>query len=915
MRIKEFWITRYGPLPNTGQVLLGDFNLFFGKNEEGKTLTIDALVKLILGRHVKDFRLIDRVDEKPDGSVIIQHEDGKETKLPEKGDLTKIADLTSAECRNIFVIRNSNLSIARESQFYTNVTEKLTGLRTEEISHIKKKLQELGKLTRPDSEADLSDLAPFGKIKSRVKHACDLIEEIDKLLDKIKENRFDELEEQLAEYREERERTQEHIDSFEDAGKREKYEKGKESLDTLNAAMKSLEELRDYTEQDRDLWRENEKALQDSNEQKEKLLIVLRQAEESFTEVAQKLEEKEIDFQVMEQKKEEIGEVEREIKELISLGPTRFERKKEFHEIQKNAEAIERDFEILSKRKEEIDKQIKPELKDYEMKMGEFARQEVKTKFLTPIGVLSTILLGISLLGAIVRPSPLFYTLIVLFLIVAVVSFFFKRQSVSNTSWLVGEFDRIKLTCSKFEVGAETVEEVLSKIQSFEEKVSRKALERETMRQKKSDAESVFHLHDDKIKKSSDRITEAAAKFGWGENNPEEYLRHIEEFKESHYKKSKELEAARIEKESLGNKIGDLKGNRIPEKDMAIKKARDRIDDVRLKSGEGSIEDYTKKLKLKQDYEKSKREQETVLNSHFRQTSAAPEESISYWTEQVHALEEYMDRAKDIKYDEKTISRLEEKEEGLGEKIEELTQNMGVIDEEMRTVERKTNESLQFQEHLYCETSVDLKVVKERLQDFVDENETNKEIALGVIQTFEGIEREEKEKVSELFGKDSLVSNYFSEITDGLYDEVIFNQETGEIEVKRKDGVTLEAEKLSGGAYDQLYLSIRLALGEKLLKGKKGFFIMDDPFVKADIDRLHRQIETLKNICELGWQVLYFSAKDEIKHALKEYIDQGVVKCVEIQGISFASIVDVLHQRGMNGGESLPAMEHPPGAD
>ncbi|MGB2805113.1 MAG: hypothetical protein WBD64_09495, partial [Candidatus Zixiibacteriota bacterium] len=162
-------------------------------------------------------------------------------------------------------------------------------------------------------------------------------------------------------------------------------------------------------------------------------------------------------------------------------------------------------------------------------------------------------------------------------------------------------------------------------------------------------------------------------------------------------------------------------------------------------------------------------------------------------------------------------------------------------------------------------------------------------IASEVIRTFELIEREEKEKVSELFGKDSLVSTYFSKITDGLYDEVLFNQGTGEIEVRREDGVPLGAEKLSGGAYDQLYLCIRLALGEKLLKDRKGFFVMDDPFVKADADRLQRQIDTLRNISQLGWQVLYFSAKDEIKHALKDYIDQGVVKQVEVQGISFTS--------------------------
>jgi exonuclease SbcC len=99
------------------------------------------------------------------------------------------------------------------------------------------------------------------------------------------------------------------------------------------------------------------------------------------------------------------------------------------------------------------------------------------------------------------------------------------------------------------------------------------------------------------------------------------------------------------------------------------------------------------------------------------------------------------------------------------------------------------------------------------------------------------------------------------------------------------DGKILRAEKLSGGAYDQLYFSIRLALGEKLLKGKKGFFIMDDPFVKADPDRLHKQIEMLKKISELGWQVMYFSAKGEINDALKGDISRDTINYVELQGV------------------------------
>jgi uncharacterized protein YhaN len=151
---------------------------------------------------------------------------------------------------------------------------------------------------------------------------------------------------------------------------------------------------------------------------------------------------------------------------------------------------------------------------------------------------------------------------------------------------------------------------------------------------------------------------------------------------------------------------------------------------------------------------------------------------------------------------------------------------------------------------------------------------------------FEEIEAEERKKVAELFGAGSPVSNYFGEITDGLYEAVLFNQERRGIDVQRKDGMILEAEKLSGGAYDQLYLAIRLALGERILQGTKGFFIMDDPFVKADPARLQKQIEMLKRISQSGWQIIYFSAKGEMREIAKPLIKRGAVNYVEIQAIS-----------------------------
>ena len=64
MKITEFRINRYGqPLSDSGKISLQDFNLFFGQNEDGKTLTIDALVKMMLGGNIGEFEKIDRVDD------------------------------------------------------------------------------------------------------------------------------------------------------------------------------------------------------------------------------------------------------------------------------------------------------------------------------------------------------------------------------------------------------------------------------------------------------------------------------------------------------------------------------------------------------------------------------------------------------------------------------------------------------------------------------------------------------------------------------------------------------------------------------------------------------------------------------------------------------------------------------------
>ncbi len=770
MKIKEFAIIRYGPLPNRGRIALHDFNLLFGKNEEGKTLTIDALVKLLLGKHVKDFRAIDRVEEAPEGYVVLEDDKGDEVKLSEKNNLTKVAELTPSECRNIFIIRDSDISIDSESEFYTNVTDRLTGLRAEEISNIKKALLEMGKITPGGS---FRDDAKTQKLKTRLDGATTLIERIDTLSEKIKNDKLDELEEELVEYSEKLKGIKQIIGNFERARKRKRFEEGKKALDKLMQLIAKIKELDNFNKSDAQLWRDRERDMQKFKEDKDGLLQDFTKKEDNFKEMNRKVQEE------------------------------------------------EREFLILEERKKKIDGEVKLELKNCEIKTGELAQQEQKNRFLSKAGIISLVILGISLIALIVTQSRLLYTPIILFSFLSVFPWVFKYQFIKDRAWVKGAFERIKLTLSKFDLSGKNLEEIISNIQKFDEAYS---------------------------------------------------------------KKNKELDDMRTGREVLRNGI-----DRMTAEISSIEKKKndkeEQIDTLKKTAGVESLQEYSDKLSSKQEQEKLLRDQKVILASHFGTKSSILEENLSFWDEKVQELVEYKDESKEMEYDESMLSKME-KEGGTCEgKYNDLTGKMRDLQKELEDVERETNKIIELDTgFLYCRTSVDLNAIREKLQEFIDSTDDNKDTVLKVIGIFEEIEVEEKGKVSELFGKESDISRYFNKITGGVYEEVLFNRETERIEVKRKDGTILHAEKLSGGAYDQLYLSIRLVLGEKILKGKKGFFIMDDPFIKADTERLNRQLEMLMKISELGWQVIYFSAKGEVVDVLNKGIKKGLINYVELQG-------------------------------
>ena len=774
MKIKEFSIIRYGPLPNTGRFSLSNFNLFFGKNEDGKTLTIDALVKLLLGRDIKDFEKIDRVPENPEGYVIVEDDKNKELKLPESGYITKILGLTPSECRNIFIIRNSDLSIARESEFYTSVTDQLTGLRTAEIFKIKDVLEDIGKITPMGTFRDRKG----EKLKTRIEDANNLILDIKVLLKKIKKEKLDELEKESIKLSDEIDKRREEMNNLEDARKREKYEIAKGALDTLKEALVKFEDLKIYNENVEQLWRGLERDIQNYYKEKRDYLEELRENQENLKEMTEKLSEE------------------------------------------------ERNFQILKDRKQKLDGEVVPDVRSYEMEVGKAKSDEVKNRFYKRALTVSLTLLIIAFLGALINLSFILSLMCAFFLtstiFFAVLSFSFTQREAH----LKAVFARIKLAISRF---------------------------------------------------------------GFNVESPEEIYLNIQKFDEEYKKEENKLHEMQITKEGLGKEMSKLRDKSIRDLDSKIKGAEEKIDEIKIKSKLMPLEEYNDKLRERRGLEKLIDGQKGILKSYLvGDPNNKREEPVSYWEKEIKDLEEFRDKGLEVKYSEATASKLDKKKQKLEKDLEEANNTMKSIRKEMEGIERESNEILQSgesKEYLYCRTSIDLEAVKDKLQDFVKENENTKNNALEVKNIFEVLEKEEREKVAELFGKKSPVSKYFNEITDGLYEEVTLNKETSKIEVLRRDGKTLEAEKLSGGTYDQLYLSIRRVLGEKLLKDRKGFFIMDDPFIKSSLERLQRQVLMLKMISELGWQIIYFSAKGEIKDALEEDIKKGTINFIELQGI------------------------------
>jgi uncharacterized protein YhaN len=304
------------------------------------------------------------------------------------------------------------------------------------------------------------------------------------------------------------------------------------------------------------------------------------------------------------------------------------------------------------------------------------------------------------------------------------------------------------------------------------------------------------------------------------------------------------------------------------------------ISDIMQRSGRKDIADYRAALEEKERLGAEQRKIEGILES---EVGSPPDEreAVTFWQEEIarrrrnttaappHDPARYRELVELVAEEEETLTRLRER-------LDARQEDLGKI------AYRVTASAILESEEIRCRTTSDLVEIREQLARFSERILDDALIAREAMTLFQSIEREEKSRVAELFGAGKAVSTYFRDITEGRYNEVRFDPATEQISVARPEGGSLGIDALSGGTRDQLFFAIRLSLGERFLGGERGFFILDDPFIKADEERLDCQMTLLKRLVSQGWQILYFTAKREVLDLLSDDIGGGRVQLVTL---------------------------------
>lgn len=163
------------------------------------------------------------------------------------------------------------------------------------------------------------------------------------------------------------------------------------------------------------------------------------------------------------------------------------------------------------------------------------------------------------------------------------------------------------------------------------------------------------------------------------------------------------------------------------------------------------------------------------------------------------------------------------------------------------------------------EKLVNIEEELETLQEEKNELEEKRENIKRTTQYLEIAYNKMKEQITPKFTEE--LSNVMEKISDGQYKNVRINT-NGEIIVEQNNGEYVNAENLSIGTIDQLYLSLRLATVKEITKENMPI-ILDEAFAYYDNERLENILKYLSNEYS-NKQIIIFTCTKREKELLEK---------------------------------------------
>ena len=112
-------------------------------------------------------------------------------------------------------------------------------------------------------------------------------------------------------------------------------------------------------------------------------------------------------------------------------------------------------------------------------------------------------------------------------------------------------------------------------------------------------------------------------------------------------------------------------------------------------------------------------------------------------------------------------------------------------------------------------------------------------------------------------------ATYFNRLTGGNYTDIHISEEEERLVVEHENHQWFDVEELSRGTKDQLYVSLRLALGKTMAESTPLPFIIDDAFVHFDEERLEEMFKILEEVAA-SHQVMLMTWRDDLGRYFKQ---------------------------------------------